>query len=241
MNALFLDAEVLRLVPRKRQQPLHILDLGCGIGSITIPLALEGHYVTAIDILPGMIQRLRRDLPESAVSRVNIHCADVQNVQLQEQQDCAILNLIIDHITDPVPLLKKVHKCLKEDGKMILTIPHPFKDSGTWDKTPSKEGWTYHSLSVDNYFAQGLIDKCREDVNGNVVLSGIQTQKRTLQAYFQMLVDCGFLVDAIYEPFPATDVTSDSYNAQFEKASRIPYFIVFVCVRHFGFQQTSSP
>lgn len=230
MNAMFLDANVLRLVPRNGNV-LRILDLGCGIGSLSIPLAKEGHHVTAIDISQSMIDKFRRDLPENLASKISLQCGDAMHVSVQDRQDCVLLNLIIDHIIDPTPLLKKVYSWLQDDGIAIVTVPHPFKDAGTWDKSPSDEGWIYNTLMVDNYFTEGPIDKSREDSTGRVVLKGVRTQKRTLQTYFQMLVESGFTVNSLHEPTPSPENGLFDNDAHFAKASRIPYFLVFVCSR----------
>ena len=39
--------------------PARVLDVGAGTGALSLPLARLGYQVTALDISPGMLERLR--------------------------------------------------------------------------------------------------------------------------------------------------------------------------------------
>src|SRR5215212_6094705 len=49
------SAALSRLLP---PPPAHVLDVGAGTGSLSLPLARLGYQVTALDLSPGMLDRL---------------------------------------------------------------------------------------------------------------------------------------------------------------------------------------
>jgi SAM-dependent methyltransferase len=62
-----------------------VLDLCCGTGRVTIPLARDGHAMTAVDLSEGMLERLRRNLerePENVRARIEILQQDVAALDL---------------------------------------------------------------------------------------------------------------------------------------------------------------
>jgi len=53
---------------------VHVLDLGCGAGSYAVPLARAARLVTALDISPVMLERLRSSA--EALGITNIRCVE---------------------------------------------------------------------------------------------------------------------------------------------------------------------
>src|SRR3954465_8449999 len=52
-----------------------VLELGCGTGRLTLPLALAGHQVTGIDLSPAMLHRAHAKLvaqPQAVRERVTL-------------------------------------------------------------------------------------------------------------------------------------------------------------------------
>jgi len=59
----FIDA--MRILPGES-----VLDVGCGSGTLALPLARAGHAVIAVDFSEGMLEALRRDASEEGLRRV---------------------------------------------------------------------------------------------------------------------------------------------------------------------------
>lgn len=52
---------------------------------------------------------------------------DIQQLELEEYKnyfDIIILADVIEHLTEPKPVLEKIKNYLKDDGKLILSIPN---------------------------------------------------------------------------------------------------------------------
>jgi SAM-dependent methyltransferase len=69
----FLD-ELLR---RMKISPEHtVLDVGCGTGAISIPLAKRCAQVTALDWSPSMLEMLSRKIEQAGISNITPKCLD---------------------------------------------------------------------------------------------------------------------------------------------------------------------
>lgn len=111
-----------------RQYPGPVLDLGCGTGRITIPLAQHGVPMTGLDVVPEMLARAcskAHDLPITWVE------ADARTFQLQME-----FQLILDtgstlqhllHRADHEAMLAHVREHLAPDGRVVFHTfaPHP--------------------------------------------------------------------------------------------------------------------
>jgi SAM-dependent methyltransferase len=70
------------LARRRLGGPGRILELGCGSGRVTIPLARDGHHVVALDRSPEMLDRLRARIaaiPAAAAARITPAEADLRD------------------------------------------------------------------------------------------------------------------------------------------------------------------
>jgi SAM-dependent methyltransferase len=130
---------------QQQQQQAHILEIGCGPGTLTLPLALRGFRITAIDPSVGMIQQAQQVV---ACSSDDNHDHDFSNnVEFQEttfknfsstttttttsevlehpqQQYDAIVAASSLHWAlaeeDQTALIKKLHSLLKPKGTLLL-------------------------------------------------------------------------------------------------------------------------
>src|SRR5690242_5009291 len=71
--ALYLDEAA------RAGEPGTVLEIGCGTGRLTLPLARAGHVVTGVDLSPAMLARARSKLaaePPEVRARVTLLEAD---------------------------------------------------------------------------------------------------------------------------------------------------------------------
>jgi len=68
-----------------------VIDLGCGTGNHTIPLARRGYTVVGVDRSPGMLERARRKARLAKETRSEFVLGDIRDVRLTQKFDACIL------------------------------------------------------------------------------------------------------------------------------------------------------
>ncbi|MFG2358655.1 TOMM precursor leader peptide-binding protein [Streptomyces sp. NPDC048521] len=220
-NSLLLDPLMDKLIPFTADPGRMALDVGCGTGEMTRLLADRGYQVTGIDVEPAML-RIAADRTDSdAVAYREGTLGDLTGEGFHK---ILCLN-VLDWIEDLQNAVQRLSEALLPGGEIIISVPHPFKDSGSWAKHWNGERWVYDDFAVTgHYFSEGPIEKSREDSSGNTVVARTLTFKRTVESYVAALMDAGLTLTGLYEPAPL-DV-ADAPTVLVEKAARVPYFLV---------------
>lgn len=113
-------------------QPVTIADLGCGTGSLAIPLALEGYQVTGIDLSEDMLAVARHKAEQQGMLQAGGHLnwvqQDLREWELPEQVDAALsfcdcLNYILEE-EEIVSAFRQTYKGLKNGGIFMFDV-HP--------------------------------------------------------------------------------------------------------------------
>jgi SAM-dependent methyltransferase len=78
--------------------PKRVLDFGCGVGRILIPLAQVAQEVVGLDVSPSMLQEARRNCTEQGISNVQLLAGDVESSSLGEPFDLIHSYIVFQHI-----------------------------------------------------------------------------------------------------------------------------------------------
>jgi 2-polyprenyl-3-methyl-5-hydroxy-6-metoxy-1,4-benzoquinol methylase len=116
-----------RLWSVEAQQPAlltpaeNAIDIGCGDGILCSELKRKGwRNVYGIDIARSRVIRARKRFPD-----ITFFDRSIDDCGLQEQSlDLAVMDNVIEHLSDPVGVLKPIRKYLKPSGKIVLITPN---------------------------------------------------------------------------------------------------------------------
>jgi SAM-dependent methyltransferase len=112
-------------------KPKTLVDLGCGTGSLAIPLAQNGLQVTGIDLSEDMLA-VAQNKSQGIPGGVNVAWVqqDMREWELHEQVDAAVsfcdcLNYILEE-DEIVQAFRQTYQGLKSGGLFIFDVHTPF-------------------------------------------------------------------------------------------------------------------
>ncbi|PQP34957.1 hypothetical protein C6A37_05070 [Desulfobacteraceae bacterium SEEP-SAG9] len=96
-----------------------LLDIGCGYGFFLEEMALRGWQVQGIEISPTGRQYAKNRL------NLEVYSEPLENLALPANTfDVVTLFYVIEHVLDPLALLRAVKRILKPGGLVLLRWPH---------------------------------------------------------------------------------------------------------------------
>ena len=136
-----------------------VLDIGCGAGRFTIPLAEKGMKVTGIDYSPEMVRMANQYVKDRKKDGKSLHvthiCGDFMGkFNKKEKFDVTLAMGVVDYIKDPVPFLKKMKNLTS--GRMIISFPSKFTP-----QMPIRKMWLVtKDCPVYFYTRPGIVKLC---------------------------------------------------------------------------------
>lgn len=106
-----------------------ILEVGCGAGSITIPLAKRGYRVSAVDTVEGMLELTRNAADRAGLSgSVQTSSAGVYESGFPSGHFSLVIAVgLFPWLEHPAKALLEMYRVTKSGGYVILTAPNKWR------------------------------------------------------------------------------------------------------------------
>lgn len=98
-----------------------VLDVGCGNGSLALPIASLGYHVVGVDLDPVSVEHATR---ANTFANARFETVPESGFDLGERFDLIICSEVLEHLDDPVSLIRTIAGLMKPDGLAIITVPN---------------------------------------------------------------------------------------------------------------------
>jgi 2-polyprenyl-3-methyl-5-hydroxy-6-metoxy-1,4-benzoquinol methylase len=102
---------------------INVLDVGCGNGSISFPVASLGHHLLGIDISQESVDYAGSRNPFTN-ARFKVH--NLADEPLGEKFDLIICSEVLEHLENPGPLVQAMAGGLEPGGLLVITVPNGY-------------------------------------------------------------------------------------------------------------------
>jgi ubiquinone/menaquinone biosynthesis C-methylase UbiE len=100
-------------------KPGKLLDVGCGDGTFLNLMRVRGWDVDGIDFDAAAIQTAKKK------HNLTLRHGDLRAAKLSEATfDAVTMSHVVEHLTDPIGLLREIHRLLKPGGQLVMTTPN---------------------------------------------------------------------------------------------------------------------
>ena len=114
------------------QTPGNMLEIGCGSGDYMKYMKNLGWRVEGVEIDPAACRCAREE------NLLTVHEGTLESAVFPDNGfDAIVMNHVIEHIYNPVELLKECHRIIKPGGRVILITPN----IESWGHSQFQENW----------------------------------------------------------------------------------------------------
>ncbi|MBU5677028.1 class I SAM-dependent methyltransferase [Alkaliphilus sp. MSJ-5] len=149
---------VEKVMAQNRNKPHKILEIACGTGNVTIPLAKKGYNILGLDISKDMLMIAKNKALENNINILFIE-QDMIDLELEEKFDCILsmcdgINYIVD-INDLMKVFQGVYNALEDGGVFIFDISSHYKIKNILGNNTFGENLEDLCYLWENYFDEG--------------------------------------------------------------------------------------
>lgn len=152
-----------------------ILDIGSGLGIFPYGIKKKGYNITGLDPDIKTCLHLKNNLKIKAIY------GDFLNVKIKKKFELVTLNKVIEHIANPLVMLKKIKKIMNNDGYLYIEVP---------DIAAAKQGKNREEFHIDHlhvFSKKSLLNLSNQIKLKKLILKSIKepSGKYTIFGFFQ--------------------------------------------------------
>lgn len=118
--SIWLRSEIIKkLVGDSKQKS--ILDIGCGDGSLSLPL-VENNTVTFLDLSLSMLEEVKKKLPPECHLHIHILHGNFEDLSFSSEYDIILCIGVLAHVKDVENVILKISQLIRPSGKVLFQI-----------------------------------------------------------------------------------------------------------------------
>jgi len=111
---------------------MKILDLACGYGRFTIPLAKQGYLIEGIDISADLLKKAKKDAKEESL-KIKLRLGDMRKLPYNKEKFDSVICMWsafveLKNKSDQIKSIKEILRILKFGGFAFIEMTVPLKD-----------------------------------------------------------------------------------------------------------------
>lgn len=173
LRFIFAAVERYAAGSKKNLGELNVLEVACGVGGITLPLASLGCRVRAFDADETDVESLRRGVESRGYKNATVTVDDAFEFDDGEQYDIVVASEIFEHVLDPRRLTGVITRRMSPGSHLIVTTPNGY---GPWELKNSVDpfraarrwNWLRRLTGREDYVAGAGRDHCQKFTKGRL-------------------------------------------------------------------------
>jgi ubiquinone/menaquinone biosynthesis C-methylase UbiE len=206
------------------------LDIGCGEGHNTRLLARRGARMAAVDISKVFLRHAVEENKRNGL-RIDTMAANAAAVPFaSESFDFATAFMSFMDVGETPAAIRAAYRVIKPGGFLQFSITHPCFDTPHHRQLKDADGKVF-AVEVGDYFrpldgevGEWLFSAAPPEAKSGLPMFRVPRFTRTLSRWVSMLVETGFRIERMEEPYPS-DETVKAYP-KMQDAQVWAYFLI---------------
>lgn len=108
-------------ITAKKDQPVKVMDIGIGTGSLSLELYKQGAEIVGVDFSEEMLKQARKKMPEARFYQQDL-TQGMPEILKEEQFDYIISSYALHHLSDSqkINLFQELMGLLRENGEILI-------------------------------------------------------------------------------------------------------------------------
>ncbi len=121
--------DILSLLYPQLTKPLNectVLDMGCGVGGLSIPASFRVKEIRGIDVNESYISTCKERAEEKGVENATFEVMSLFDLEEKDTYDVVLCSDVLEHVEDQEGILTKVVESLREGAVFYLTTNNKY-------------------------------------------------------------------------------------------------------------------